>query len=174
MSGRRSSRSRQYSVSLDCRARLTAGHGRRVDQPQAIAPRGRDPRQTAQKLGDLGSELADALVVARFAGDVGEQMTEPPFRKAQEAPLLGTVKQDLGDRQADQLGVADPWLAPRSGGVSLGQEIVGEHIKCGQKAVEVGEHLAASVVDVAETRRPSTTFPFPLPDGLPRRVNRNQ
>jgi hypothetical protein len=66
------------------------------------------------------------------------------------------LQQDLGDRERDELGVADPWASacttPRR------QEIVRQHIKCGEKVVEVGEHETTSVVDVA---RATPTF-----DGL--------
>jgi hypothetical protein len=58
-----------------------------------------------------------------------------------------TLKQDLGDRERDQLGVANPWASACT--ASGRQEIIHQHKKCGEKVVEVGEHEATSVVDVA-------------------------
>lgn len=73
-------------------------------------------------------------------------MPEPLAREAQKAPLGGAVEEDLRDRQGDELGVGDPRLAARA--LPARQEIVGQHIKSGEKGVEVGEH-EASLVDVA-------------------------
>ena len=56
-------------------------------------------------------------------------------------------KQDLRDRERDELRIADPWASACT--TSGGQEIIHQHIKCGQKVVEVGVHEATSVVDVA-------------------------
>jgi hypothetical protein len=96
---------------------------------------------------DLGSELAQAFVVARLAGDVGKQVPEPLPRQTQERTLLRALQHDLRDRQGDQLGVGDLWrfscTTPRW------QEIVHLHVKCGEKVVKVGVHEATSVVDVA-------------------------
>jgi hypothetical protein len=58
-----------------------------------------------------------------------------------------TVQQDLRDRERDQLGRRDPWASSCT--PSGGQEIIHQHIKCGEKVVEVSEHEATSVVDVA-------------------------
>jgi hypothetical protein len=64
---------------------------------------------------------------------------------ADEAPLLGAVEQNLGDGKADHLGVGDLGLSPRSRSRPLGQEIVGQHVKCRQEGVEVGGHVTTSV-----------------------------
>jgi hypothetical protein len=74
-------------------------------------------------------------------------MAEPAASEAQKAALFGAVEQHLGDSEADHLGVRDPGLAPGSGGIPPGQEIVSEDIKCCEKVVEVvevGEHEATS------------------------------
>jgi hypothetical protein len=63
----------------------------------------------------------------------------------------------LRDRERDQLRRGDPWSSARTGPDR--QEIVHQHIKCGEKVVEVGEHETTSVVDVATA---TPTF-----DGLP-------
>ena len=67
------------------------------------------------------------------------------------------LQQDLSDRERDELGVGDPWAPACT--ASGRQEIIHQHIKCGEKVVEVGEHEATSVVDVA--------IATPTFDGLP-------
>jgi len=68
-------------------------------------------------------------------------------RQPQEPPLGMALQQDLRDRERDELGVADPWASACT--ASGRQEIIHQHIKCGEKVVEVGEHEVTSVVDVA-------------------------
>jgi hypothetical protein len=96
-----------------------------------------------------GASLAQPLVVAGLLGDVGEQVAEPLTGEAQKPPLRVTLQDDLCDRQRDELGIADPWTSPCTG--ALWQEIVHQHVKCCEQAVEVGVHEATSVVDVADT-----------------------
>ena len=136
---------------LDGLARLGAGDRGRVEQPQPIAAGGREVGEAAAEPDDLGRQRPDALVVAGLLRDVGEEVAEAATGEAQEAPLVGAVEEDLGDGERDQLGVGDPRRAARS--AALRQEIVGEHIKCGEKGVEVGEHVA-SLVDVAVSNAP--------------------
>ena len=128
-------------------ARLAARHRRGVQQSQAIAERRRAPRQVTDHPADLRRELAQPLVVARLAGNVGKQVPEPLSSQPQERTLLGALQDDLRHGQGDQLGVADSWAfsctTPR------GQEIIHHHVKCGEKVVKVGVHEATSVVDVA-------------------------
>jgi hypothetical protein len=106
---------------------------------------------------DLWRERPQPLVVPGLLGDVGEQGTELLARQAQESPLGVALQQDLGDRERDELRRADP-RAPACTAAGR-QEIVHQHLKCGEQVVEVGEHEATSVVDVA---RATPTF-----DGLP-------
>ena len=73
-------------------------------------------------------------------------MAEPTPRQAQEAVLVGAVEEDLRDGQADDLRGADPRWPSRAS--SFGQEIISEHVKSGEKGVEVGRHVA-SLVSVA-------------------------
>ena len=101
----------------------------------------------SDQLADRGRELAQPAVVGRLAGQVGEQVPEPRAREAQEAPLGWAVEEDLRDRERDQLGIGDLRAAPRT--AACGQEIVHQHVKCGEKGVEFGEHETTSVVDVA-------------------------
>jgi hypothetical protein len=96
---------------------------------------------------DLRCELAQPLVVARLARDVGKQVGEPLACGPQEAPLLRVAEQDLRDRQGDELRIGD--LRASSCTSPCRQEIVDEHVKCDQKVVKVGEHEATSTVDVA-------------------------
>jgi hypothetical protein len=96
---------------------------------------------------DLRCEPAQTLVVAGLLGEIWEQVRQALAGKAQKSALRMTPKHDLRDRQRDELGVGDLWATactrPRR------QEIVRQHVKCGEQAVEVGEHEATSVVDVA-------------------------
>ncbi len=73
-------------------------------------------------------------------------MAEAPAGQRQEAAVVGTVEEQLRDRQRDELGVGE--LRSAAGPGSPGQEIVSPHVKCGDEGVEVGAH-EASLVDVA-------------------------
>jgi hypothetical protein len=73
-------------------------------------------------------------------------MPEPIARQRQELAVVGEPEEDLGDRQRDQFGVADPGRSTRSH--PFGQEVVHQHVNCREKGVEVGAHVA-SLVDVA-------------------------
>jgi hypothetical protein len=96
---------------------------------------------------DPRRERPDALVVARLLGDVCEQVPQPLVRQAQKPPLGMAVQQDLRDRERDELGIGDLWAPACT--PTRRQEIVHQHVKCGEQAVKVGEHEATSVVDVA-------------------------
>jgi hypothetical protein len=72
---------------------------------------------------------------------------EPLVREPQKPPLGMTAQEDLRHRERDELRVFDPWATACT--AARGQEIVHQHVKCGEQAVEVGEHEATSVVDVA-------------------------
>ena len=96
---------------------------------------------------DLRGESAQPLVVAGLLGDVGEQMGKAPVGQAQKPPLRMALQEDLGDRQRDELGVGD--LRATACTAACRQEIVRQHVKSGEQAVEVGVHQATSVVDVA-------------------------
>ena len=74
-------------------------------------------------------------------------MPELLARQAQEPPLGMALQQDLRDGERDELRRADPWASACT--ASGGQEIIHQHEKCSEKVVEVGEHEATSVVDVA-------------------------
>jgi hypothetical protein len=87
------------------------------------------------------------LVVAGLLRDVREQVAEPLAREAQEAPLGVAAQVDLRDRERDELRVGELWAPPCT--AASRQEIVHQHVKCGEQAVKVGAHEATSVVDVA-------------------------
>ena len=73
-------------------------------------------------------------------------MAEPPTGEGQEAPVVWTVEEHLGDGKRDELGVAELRRGTRA--AALWQEIVQPDVKCGDEGVEVGAH-EASLVDVA-------------------------
>jgi hypothetical protein len=74
-------------------------------------------------------------------------MAELLAREAQEPALGVALQQDLRDRERNELRGGDLWASACT--TSGGQEIIHQHIKCGEKVVEVSEHEATSVVDVA-------------------------
>jgi hypothetical protein len=80
-------------------------------------------------------------------GQVGEQVTQPEASKPQPAGLAGAAEQDLGDGQADQLGVADPGRTP--GAHAGAEQVVDEAVQCDDEGVEIGAHEASQQVDVA-------------------------
>lgn len=127
-------------------ARLRAGHGRRVEQPQLVAEGRRQPGQVCDQARGLGCERAHAFVVTGLAGDGGDELAEATLGEAQKAAFLRAVEEDLGDSQADNPGVTDPWPASRA--TPFGQEIVSQHVKFGEQGVEVGRQVA-SLVSVA-------------------------
>src|SRR5215211_4764654 len=140
-------------------ARLAARHRSGIKQAQPIAERWRDPDQLLDGQADLRRERSEPLVVAGLLGDVREQMRELAAREPQEPSLGMALQQDLRDRERDELGVDDPWASSCT--ASGRQEIIHQHIKCGEKVVEVGEHEATSVVDVALATPTFDGLPFP-------------
>src|SRR6266545_268246 len=140
-------------------ARLAARHRRGVQESEPIAERRGDPRQVADDQADLGCQRPQPLVVARLLGNVGEQMPELLAREAQEPPLGMALQQDLRDRERDELRRGDPWASACT--ASGRQEIVHQHVKCDEKVVEVGEHRATSVVDVAVATPTFDDLPIP-------------
>jgi hypothetical protein len=64
--------------------------------------------------------------------------------------LTVAAQQDLGDRQADQLGVRQARLAARVAGSGLGsQTVLDGDVQCDDEVVETGAHEASLEVDVA-------------------------
>jgi len=73
-------------------------------------------------------------------------MPEPGGGQPEPAVLGRAVQQDLGDGQADQLGVAELWWPARA--ATRAQQLVDGDVQCGDEVVEVGAHKAPRV-DVA-------------------------
>jgi hypothetical protein len=72
---------------------------------------------------------------------------QPAAGKAQPAPLGAEPEQDLSDRQADQLGVAElGWPAWPAAGF---QQLVDGDVQCDDEVVKIGVHEASQEVDVA-------------------------
>src|SRR5919108_491123 len=90
---------------------------------------------------ELGPERAHDL----FELGAGEALVADHDLSADKRAL----EQHLRGRQRDDFGVGDPRRAAAP--AAARQEIVGQHIKCGKQAVEVGEHEVTSVIDVALT-----------------------
>jgi hypothetical protein len=64
--------------------------------------------------------------------------------------LAVAAQQDLGDGQADQLGVRQAWLAARVASAGVGaQQVVDDAVQCDDEVVEGGVHEASPEVDVA-------------------------
>jgi hypothetical protein len=77
-------------------------------------------------------------------------MPQPAVAEPQPAVLTVTAEQDLGDRQADQFGVCQPWLAARMPAAGVGtQQVIDDAVQCGDEVVEGGVHEASQEVDVA-------------------------
>jgi hypothetical protein len=74
-------------------------------------------------------------------------MPQPLAGEAQPAPLGAEPQQDLGDGQADQLGIGELGRAawPAAGA----QQLVDSDIQCDDEGVEVGAHEASQEVDEA-------------------------
>jgi hypothetical protein len=129
---------------------LTGGSARHrcgVQQPQTVVERRGDPRQLVDEQTDLRGELAQTLVIAGLFGDVGKQVSESLAGETQKPPLGMASQHDLRDGERDELRVGDLWATPCT--LTGRQEIVHQHVKCGEQAVKVGVHEATSMVDVA-------------------------
>jgi hypothetical protein len=64
--------------------------------------------------------------------------------------LAMAAEQHLGDGQADQLAVGQPWLAARVAGAGVRpQQLVDGDVQCDDEVVETGAHGASLEVDVA-------------------------
>ena len=74
-----------------------------------------------------------ALVVAGLLRQVGKEVSEAPDREAEELAVVAEAEEDLGDRQADQLGVGD--LRRSAGATALGQEVVEQDVKIAVRRV---------------------------------------
>jgi hypothetical protein len=86
-----------------------------VDYPHGVSPQDRipcqDPAQPAHRVG----QLAQPLVVARLAGQMGEQVPQMLAGKPRPAGLGDKSQQGLHHHQGHQLGVRDLRADPGSG-----------------------------------------------------------
>ena len=77
-------------------------------------------------------------------------MSQPAVAEPQPAVLAVAAEQDLGDGQADQLGVRQARLAARMPAAWVGsQPLVDGDVQCNDEVVETGGHGASLEVDVA-------------------------
>jgi hypothetical protein len=86
-------------------------------------------------------------VVGRGGRQIREQVPESLARQAQPAPLGAAAEQHLGDRQADQLGVAE--LGPATWPHPWAEQVINHDVEWDDEGVEVGVHEASLEVDVA-------------------------
>ena len=78
-------------------------------------------------------------------------MAKPAVAEPQPAVLAMAAEQDLGDRQGDQLGIRQPWLAARVVTAGVGpQQVVDGDVECDDEVVETGAHEASLEVDAAK------------------------
>jgi hypothetical protein len=102
---------------------------------------GQDPDQPAHG----GAQFAQALVIARLAGQAGEQAGQVLAGMPQPAGLAGEPEQGLHHRQGDQLGVrdlrADPDCRPPRRSFWRGlQQVISTDVEFGGEGVQVGVH----------------------------------
>jgi hypothetical protein len=80
-------------------------------------------------------------VVSGRLRQVGKEVAEPTGSEAQPATLRVAAEQDLGDGQADQLGVGEARRSARaSSDVQIDEEVVDFDVECRDEGVEVGLH----------------------------------
>jgi hypothetical protein len=65
----------------------------------------------------------------------------------QPATFRTAPEQDLGDGQADQLGIGEPGTPARS--LARAKQVIDGDLECDDEGVEVGVHEASQEVDVA-------------------------
>jgi hypothetical protein len=84
---------------------------------------------------------AQSLVVSGRLGQVGEEMAEATVSESQPAALRIATEQDLGDGQADQLGVGEASRSARTlACVQQVEEVVDLDVECHDEGVEFGMH----------------------------------
>src|ERR687898_596184 len=69
---------------------------------------------TQQPRAIAGDQLLEVPAGQALVGQDDQPRAQPAVGEPQPAPLGVAAEQDLGDGQADQLGVAELWLAARS------------------------------------------------------------
>ena len=111
-----------------------------------------------------------ALVVAGLVGQVGKQVAQPTVAKPEPAGFGMVAEQDLGDRQAQQLGVRPAGFAAGEAAARIGtQQLVDGDVQCDDEVVEGGVHGASLEVDVADatpTLGGLVSLVTPRPPGL--------
>ena len=132
---------------LGCLPRPPALDRGRVDDPGVVAEQvgvGQYPGQGSE----LALGLAQSLVVARLARNIGEEGAQVLSGVAQEASFGGETEQRLDDGHGDQLGIAqlggDANLgSPETKGRGIPQRVVDLHVQCGDEGVHIGFHAAS-------------------------------
>jgi hypothetical protein len=122
--------------------RSAALHRGRVEQHQLVAGAGAVGSEDADEPLDRVPEPAPALVEAGLLGQLGEQLAQALVGHRQEAAVGGDAHDRLGHAERDDLRVCDP-----AAGVSwlLRQEIVRRAVNGCEESVEVGVHRGLQV-----------------------------
>src|SRR6266540_3273797 len=124
---------------------LPAGQRRGVHVAERVVEAGQLVGDRAPERDQLGRQLPAALVVARLAWQLREEIAEPPLGNSEEAAVARLAEQHLRDHQAEQLIVARPLLPAAAAPLRRRKERAGSAIDCDQEGVEVGAHVGLQV-----------------------------
>jgi hypothetical protein len=150
---------------------LPAGQRRRVDEAKLVVEAGELASDRAPERDQLRRELPAALVVARLARQLREQMPESPTSNREEAAVARLTEQHLRHHRAEQLIVGDP-LGPTAPWPRVGRkERAGSAIECDYEGVEVGAHAGLQADGAFATPTFDTLVSGPCPMITPPPVN---
>src|SRR5580765_4435359 len=124
---------------------LTAGQRGRVDEAERVVEAGQLGGDRPPERDQLRRQQPAALVVARLAWQLREEMAEPPLGNAQEAAVARLAEQHLRHHQAEQLIVGRPLRPAAAAPLRRRKERTGSAIDCDQEGVEVGAHVGLQV-----------------------------
>ena len=97
----------------------------------------RDVRQIADAAPDLRRQSPQPPVIARLIDQPREQVPQPPTSEREELAIVGHAQQHLGDRQRDQLGIAELRWTTRAA-MTRAEEIIETDVESDDEGVESG------------------------------------